>query len=99
MTSFALLLHEFATNAAKYGALSTAAGEVSISCREGTDRFELVWEERGGPTLTHAPDTEGFGALITRSTVEKQFGGSLSHEWRSKGLVIQMAVPRERLDS
>lgn len=97
MTSFALMLHEFATNAAKYGALSTAAGEVSITCREVSDQFELVWEERGGPTLAQAPNGEGFGGLITRSTVEKQFGGSLSHEWRPDGLLIRMVVLRARL--
>jgi PAS domain S-box-containing protein len=99
VTSFALLLHEFATNAAKYGALSTAGGEVRISCREDVDRFELDWEETGGPKLTEAPDAEGFGGLITRSTIEKQLGGSLSYQWRSDGLVIQMVVRRDRLAS
>ena len=99
MTSFALLLHEFATNAAKYGALSTARGEVRISCRADADWFKLDWAETGGPELTEAPHAEGFGGAITRSTIERQFGGSLSHEWRTDGLVIQMAIRRDRLAS
>ena len=99
MTSFALLLHEFATNAAKYGALSTARGEVRISCRADADWFKLGWAETGGPELTEAPHAEGFGGAITRSTIERQFGGSLSHEWRTDGLVIQMAIRRDRLAS
>lgn len=97
ITSLALLLHEFATNAAKYGALSTAGGEVHINCRDGIDQFEIDWAETGGPKLTEAPRAEGFGNLITRSTIEKQFGGSLTHQWRSDGLVIQMVVRRDRL--
>ena len=49
VTSFALLLHEFATNAAKYGALSTPAGHIDIDCSEDDGQFALTWTERGGP--------------------------------------------------
>jgi len=97
MTSLALLLHEFATNAAKYGAFSTDSGRVDVSCRQHDDRLELLWAERGGPRLGQPPTTDGFGGRITRSTIENQFGGSLSYDWRPEGLVIRMVVPRSRL--
>ena len=49
--SLALLLHEFATNAVKYGALSSSAGAVAIECSEDDGRFALTWTERGGPPV------------------------------------------------
>jgi two-component sensor histidine kinase len=66
-----LILHELATNAVKYGALSNAAGRVSLSWRvdeiEGVRQFRLRWQESGGPPVT-APSRSGFGSrLIARS--------------------------------
>lgn len=97
MTSFALLLHEFATNAAKYGALSTESGEVSITCTHDEDCITVIWQERGGPVLSGPPDAAGFGNLITHSTVEKQFGGSLEQDWNPEGLTIRLTARRDRL--
>src|SRR5690606_14909622 len=51
VTSFALLLHEFATNAAKYGGFSVPEGGVDIVCEDGAEEFVLTWTERGGPLL------------------------------------------------
>ena len=53
--SIALLLHEFATNAAKYGALSTATGHVDITCADTNDLVTLTWTERGGPQIEREP--------------------------------------------
>ena len=53
--SLALLLHEFATNAVKYGALSTSAGAVAIDCSEDDRRFAVTWTERGGPPSSVKP--------------------------------------------
>lgn len=61
VTTFALLLHEFATNAAKYGALSTPAGHIDIACSENDGQFALSWQERGGPRIDSHADSEGFG--------------------------------------
>ena len=58
-TSFALVLHEFATNAAKYGALSTPTGRVDIACAETNDVFSLTWTERGGPRIEVEPTKSG----------------------------------------
>jgi len=58
-------LHELATNATKYGALSTATGRVDISCETGPDgTTRLLWEETGGPPLIKPPDRRGFGTRL-----------------------------------
>ncbi|MBL0375484.1 PAS domain S-box protein [Rhizobium sp. KVB221] len=97
VTSFALLLHEFATNAAKYGALSVPEGEVNISCDEDADQLILTWTERGGPRVDQKVDGEGFGTLLGRATVRSQLGGEIVREWKPEGLSIRLAVARDRL--
>ncbi|MPZ10087.1 MAG: PAS domain S-box protein [Kiloniellaceae bacterium] len=96
-TGFALLLHEFATNAAKYGALSAAEGQVEIVCSQDDDNFVVVWTERGGPPVTQAVDGEGFGSQLSRGTVEGQLRGSISRDWAPEGLTLRLSVPRDRL--
>jgi len=96
ITSFALLLHEFATNAAKYGALSTSEGQIEIECCEEGNRFFLPWIERGGPRITHQPNEEGFGTLIARATVKGQLGGEISREWNPTGLTIRLSISKDR---
>jgi PAS domain S-box-containing protein len=96
VTSLALLLHEFATNAAKYGALSASEGYIEIDCSEQGGRFMLVWVERGGPPVTPS-DTEGFGSLLGRTTAKGQLGAELSREWYPEGLTIRLCVPCDRL--
>ena len=97
VTSFALLLHEFATNAAKYGALSAPEGSLTILCSEVDQEFHLTWEERGGPRIERQADGEGFGSLLARSTVQSQLGGSILRDWKPEGLTIRLAVARNRL--
>jgi PAS domain S-box-containing protein len=97
-TAVALLLHEFATNAAKYGALSAPEGNIEIQCAVEGDQFALTWIEHGGPPIACRSEAEGFGSLLTQSTVQRQLGGEISREWRPEGLVIRLCVPRDRLD-
>jgi two-component sensor histidine kinase len=97
VTSLALLLHEFATNAAKYGALSTSSGRVDVECSEDEQQFVLTWTERGGPTVKKPEDGEGFGGLLARATVKGQLGGEIVRDWNPEGLTIWLSVPRERL--
>jgi PAS domain S-box-containing protein len=97
VTSFALLLHEFATNAAKYGALSVPEGAVDISCHEEADRFVLTWTERGGPPVDRQTDGEGFGTVLGKATVRSQLGGEIVRDWKPEGLSIRLAVARDRL--
>jgi PAS domain S-box-containing protein len=97
MTSLALLLHEFATNAAKYGALATPAGRIDVTCSEEEEMFCLLWTERGGPPVGREAISEGFGSMLARLTVTNQLGGELSRDWRPEGLVIRLSVLRDRL--
>lgn len=96
-SSLALVLHEFTTNAAKYGALSVPAGRVTVACREKETALELEWIERGGPKVAGPPVRQGFGSVLAVKTVEGQLGGSLQYNWQPEGLAILLTVPRDRL--
>jgi PAS domain S-box-containing protein len=97
--NLALLLHEFATNAAKYGALSSARGTVKVVLAEEGDAVVVYWTERGGPPVdaTKAKAGEGFGAVLSRIAVSNQLGAELVRDWRREGLAIRLSVPRSRL--
>ena len=97
VTSFALLLHEFATNAAKYGAFSTQEGRVDISCVDDGDHFVLTWSESGGPPVDRQTDGTGFGTLLAKATVSGQLGGEISRDWKPEGLSIRLMVLRNSL--
>jgi PAS domain S-box-containing protein len=96
-TSLSLLLHEFATNAAKYGALSTPDGVVDIRCSNAGERYVLTWSERGGPTIQSAPVDEGFGTLLATATARGDLGGDIEREWRPEGMFLKLSVLRRQL--
>ncbi|RZJ41151.1 MAG: PAS domain S-box protein, partial [Brevundimonas sp.] len=96
-TSVALLFHELATNAAKYGALTTPHGQVDLTTEADDDRYRLIWQETGGPTITAAPEGAGFGTALATLSVEGQLGGKLTREWRAEGLRIVADLPRTAL--
>ena len=95
--SMALLLHETATNAAKYGALSSQHGHVDVSWLVWNEQLLLAWREHGGPTLEGQSDHEGFGSLLTRLTVTGQLGGKISRDWNQEGLTVNLTVRLESL--
>jgi PAS domain S-box-containing protein len=97
VTSAALLLHELATNATKYGALSAPAGAIHIDCSSKEDWLAIVWEERGGPPVDGPPEREGFGGSLARKIVENQFRGRFFNEWKPSGLSIRIEIPREHI--
>jgi PAS domain S-box-containing protein len=97
VTAFALLLHEFATNAAKYGALSVPDGRVTVGCEEVGERLHLTWTEEGGPAVTPPDAEDGFGTFLARATVQGQLGGTIERAWRPAGLVIRLDVAQDRL--
>ena len=74
--NFALALHELATNAAKYGALSNATGRVHISWSKlpsnGSSHFTFRWQEQGGPPVA-APTQKGFGSTVLEQVMAHQF--------------------------
>ncbi|HEX4411227.1 MAG TPA: PAS domain S-box protein [Xanthobacteraceae bacterium] len=96
-TTFALILHELATNAAKYGSLSVVEGKLRVAwaCVDG--HLAMRWEETGGPALTGPPGSEGFGTLLSNHSVRGQLGGTLSHSWNQGGLSVELSIPLERL--
>jgi len=94
-TTIALILHELATNAAKYGALSSPSGTVTVECVTKKDTLALIWDERGGPR-SDAPGEEGFGSLLGRLT-SGQLGGTIERDWRPEGLRVTLTVLRDRL--
>ncbi|HEY5409498.1 MAG TPA: sensor histidine kinase, partial [Caulobacteraceae bacterium] len=99
VTSLALVAHELATNAAKYGAFSTRRGRVHISWTVRKGALALIWEERGGPPVERAPEREGFGSLLARRSVQGQLDGKLAFDWTAKGLIVRLSAPMERLTS
>jgi len=92
----ALALHELATNAAKYGALSTEAGTLSVAWRAEGDALVLDWTETGGPSTTE-PARLGFGLTIVRSSIGAQFRGGVSYEWRREGLRCTLSIPAAQI--
>ncbi|WP_207350111.1 HWE histidine kinase domain-containing protein [Jiella sonneratiae] len=88
-----LALHELATNAAKYGALSVPEGKVLIEWTCG-DRFRLSWRESGGPPVT-PPRHSGFGTLVTQKMTARGLGGSVDMDYAATGVVWTLTVPIE----
>ena len=96
-TSVALLFHELATNAAKYGSLSSEDGRVLLNTRAEGERFILCWREVGGPAVKGAPARTGFGSSLATLSVEGQLGGRLERSWRPEGLVVEADLPATAL--
>ncbi len=98
-TSLALVLHELATNAAKYGALSESDGRVSIAWKIEGQAVMLDWIERGGPAIAEQPQRKGFGTDLALMSAKGQLGGAITHTWNSVGAEIQLRASIERLSS
>ncbi|MNP16716.1 Blue-light-activated histidine kinase [compost metagenome] len=78
----ALVLHELATNAAKYGALSRAGGTLSVTWAvDAGGACEIIWCERGGPTV-RPPTRTGFGSVLIERSIPFDLGGSSNLEYR-----------------
>jgi PAS domain S-box-containing protein len=99
VTSLALLLHEFATNAAKYGALSADTGSVKVVFADQGDTIVVDWTECGGPPAAMPNGSLGFGDVLSRIAISDQLGGEIVRDWRPEGLAIRLFVPRSRLEA
>ncbi|WP_052389396.1 PAS domain-containing sensor histidine kinase [Belnapia moabensis] len=92
----AMALHELATNAVKYGALSVAAGRVAVSWHLDDSlpgRLRLRWAEAGGPAVGGPPLRRGFGSRVIEDTIRRQLGGEASLTWEVGGVVCEITVP------
>ena len=97
VTSLALIIHELATNAVKYGALSSDIGTVSLSCRRYAESIGLIWSEQGGPPIAHPPEYAGFGATLVQRSVGGQLGGKITYRWKPEGLRVLISMPTNLL--
>ncbi|KQP11252.1 hypothetical protein ASF28_09460 [Methylobacterium sp. Leaf99] len=94
--SLALMLHELATNAAKYGALSREAGHVairwSVENADDADHLTFSWQEIGGPTVT-PPARKGFGSRFIERGLAGQVGGTIALAYPSTGVTCGITAP------
>ena len=92
-----LVLHELATNATKYGALSHETGSVSIRWKINSDggevpRIEIIWQESGGPSVA-IPDRQGFGHMVITHLVPQVLGGSVTIDYAKDGFRWKLVAP------
>jgi two-component system CheB/CheR fusion protein len=88
----AMTVHELATNAAKYGALSRPSGRLSVTWDRDGDDVAIAWTERGGPPV-RAPDRDGFGSLLIRVNVVTRLRGRFEPEWSPDGFACRIRLP------
>jgi PAS domain S-box-containing protein len=91
--NFALALHELATNAAKYGALSNATGRVHIAWSRrpsnGSNDFTFRWQEQGGPPV-FAPTQKGFGSAVLEHVMAEHFDGPPQIQFAPAGVIYEL---------
>ncbi|OHC94116.1 MAG: hypothetical protein A2792_02585 [Sphingomonadales bacterium RIFCSPHIGHO2_01_FULL_65_20] len=98
----ALAVHELATNAAKYGALSVVEGRLTVmSAFEGDGeerRLIIQWQEAGGPPVK-PPQRQGFGSRLIKKVVARALQADVAMEYRPEGLTCRISVPAGLLEA
>jgi two-component sensor histidine kinase len=91
-----MALHELATNAGKYGALSDGSGRVEVAWdvvgEEAQSRFQLTWSDRDGPP-PQAPLRKGFGHTVLIDMVEHELGARVRLDYADAGLTWELSAP------
>ena len=98
-----MALHELATNAGKYGALSSETGKIDITWgieanAEGVETFKMLWLESGGPIVA-TPERSGFGSKVTVSMVRLSLSGEVNADFEPTGFRWSLTCPAEKLRS
>jgi PAS domain S-box-containing protein len=99
--SLGLALHELATNAAKYGALSVPGGAVQILWRklQGSEGgIEILWSEDGGPAVKE-PERRGFGSLVIERNLSRSLDADVELTFRPEGVHCRMVIPLQQLSA
>ena len=100
--SLSLALHELATNAAKYGALSNEAGTIdlawTVAAEGGRSLFRLTWREKDGPPVV-PPERRGFGSRLIERVLPADFGGDVRIDFAQRGVSCVLITPIENLQS
>jgi two-component sensor histidine kinase len=98
--ALALAVNELATNAAKYGAMSTANGSVAIrwntDMRKDVPMFVFTWQEFGGPPVTE-PSHKGFGTRMIERLLANDFRGDVSLAYQREGVICRLTTPLQNL--
>lgn len=89
--TMAVAIHELATNAAKYGALSNPKGRVDVEWSHAGGRLIIRWSEMGGPAV-QPPRHQGFGMRVIENMIKGHINGDVRFDWRSSGLFCEMAL-------
>jgi two-component sensor histidine kinase len=87
-----LALHELATNAGKYGALSTDTGHVDVSWGSDGDTLTMSWSERSGPPVS-VPTRRGFGTIVMEAMAERSVGGNVDLDYAPSGVTWRLTCP------
>jgi PAS domain S-box-containing protein len=91
--TIAVTLHELATNAAKYGALSTSTGRVQVEWSRAPDgRIAIRWTEKDGPPV-EPPTRKGFGTRVMDRMIRGQLKGEMRFDWRAEGFACEIVLP------
>jgi two-component sensor histidine kinase len=99
--AIAMVIHELATNAAKYGALSTQSGRVSVRWYRklnGSAQLIIIWQEAGGPRV-EAPKKSGYGTGVVRDLIPYEFGGTVDVSFGPEGVRCRLEIPFDRVSS
>jgi two-component system, chemotaxis family, CheB/CheR fusion protein len=94
--ALAMAIHELASNAAKYGALSKPTGVLSVTWiieNKGASRLVFSWIETGGPPISGPPSRRGFGTTLIERTLSHEFDAVVRREFLSSGLKCSIAIP------
>jgi len=93
-----MALHELATNAAKYGALSVAGGHVDVTvailnASGENEQLKLTWKETGGPRITKEPQRHGYGMQIIKDYLSQMYAADINVAFEPNGLKCEMTLP------
>jgi two-component sensor histidine kinase len=90
-----MVLHELATNAVKYGALSVPSGSIRVEWSRGETQLVIRWSEADGPPVK-PPCRQGFGTRVVGRVVH-ELDGKLQFDWNSVGLACRIIIPLDHL--
>jgi two-component sensor histidine kinase len=90
--AIAVTLHELATNAVKYGSLSTPSGQIEVTWIRAPDGVLILhWTETGGPP-SQKPTHEGFGTTVIQRMIREQLKGEMHLDWRAQGFACEIVL-------
>lgn len=101
VSALSMALHELATNASKYGAMTTEQGSVTISwdIERNADQPQMRfhWSEMGGPPVSK-PERRGFGSRVIEDTIRIELGGKATVDFRASGILYEIVAPIARME-